>query len=145
LKNLQGGKQTLRSSWALATILIVAAGVAGGVFTATESAVIAVIYSLFVSVAVYRGLNRKGLRKVLGDAVNLLSVILILICTSCLFGFLMAYLKVPVIASSAIKSITDNPIALALLLNLILLILGCVMDMAPIILIATPILPIAYN
>lgn len=139
-------KQVFRSFWALATILIVVVGVVGGVFTATESAAIAVIYSLFVSMVVYRGLKWKGVWKVLGDSVNLLSIILILISTSCLFGFLMAYLKVPVIASDAIKSITDNPIVLALLLNLILLILGCVMDMAPIILIATPILlPIATS
>ncbi len=139
-------KQSLRSFWALATIIIVVVGVIGGVFTPTESAAIAVIYSLFISIFVYKGLNWKGLWKVLGDAVNLLSLVLILISTSGLFGFLLAYLKVPAIASNAIMSITSNPIGLALLLNLILLILGCVMDMAPIILIATPILlPLATS
>lgn len=138
--------QGMRSFWALATIIIVVVGVIGGVFTPTESAAIAVIYSLFISVFVYKGLNWKGLWKVLGDAVNLLSLVLILISTSGLFGFLLAYLKVPAIASNAIMSITSNPIGLALLLNLILLILGCVMDMAPIILIATPILlPLATS
>ncbi|MFH1880618.1 MAG: TRAP transporter large permease [Bacillota bacterium] len=139
-------RQFLNSFWALATILIVVVGVIGGVFTPTESAAIAVIYSLFISMAVYKGLNWKGLWKVLGDCVNLLAIVLILISTSGLFGFLLAYLKVPAMASNAIMSITQNPIALALLLNLILLILGCVMDMAPIILIATPILlPLAVS
>jgi tripartite ATP-independent transporter DctM subunit len=139
-------RQILRSFWALATIIIVVVGVIGGVFTPTESAAIAVIYSLFISLFVYRGLNWRGLWKVLGDAVNLLSIVLILISTSGLFGFLLAYLKVPLIASKAIMSITSNPIGLALLINLILLILGCVMDMAPIILITTPILlPLAQS
>ncbi len=138
--------QLFRSFWALATIIIVVVGVIGGVFTPTESAAIAVLYSLFISLFVYKGLNAKGLWKVLGDAVNLLSIVLILISTSGLFGFLLAYLKVPLLASNAIMSITQNPIGLALLINLILLVLGCVMDMAPIILIATPILlPLATS
>jgi tripartite ATP-independent transporter DctM subunit len=139
-------KQLGKSFWAMATIIIVVVGVIGGVFTPTESAAIAVIYSLFISIFVYKGLNWKGLWKVLGDCVNLLAIVLILISTSGLFGFLLAYLKVPIMASNAIMSITSNPIGLALLLNLILLILGCVMDMAPIILIATPILlPLAVS
>ena len=82
----------------------------------------------------------------LGDCVNTLSIVLILISTSSIFGYLLTRLHVPELAANAIISITDNPIALALLLNLILLILGCIMDMAPIILIATPILlPIATS
>ena len=111
-------KQLYKSFWGLATIIIVVVGVVGipgvmkAVFTPTESAAIAVIYSLFISVFVYKGLNWKGLWKVLGDAVNLLSIVLILISTSGLFGFLLAYLKVPAIASNAIMSITSNPIGL---------------------------------
>lgn len=137
-------KHLLVSSWALAAILIVVVGVVGGIFTATESAAIAVIYSLIVSVFVYKGLNWKGVWKVLDQAVNTLSIVLILIATSSIFGFLLTRLNVPTLAANAIIGLTDNPILIALLLNLILLILGCIMDMAPIILIATPILlPIA--
>ena len=74
----------------------------------------------------------------------ILSVVLILISTSSIFGYCLTTLHVPSLAANAIIGITDNPIILALLLNLILLALGCIMDMAPIILIATPILlPIA--
>ena len=139
-------KQLLRSFWALAAIIIVVVGVVGGVFTPTESSAIAVVYSLFVSVFVYKGLNWKGVWRVLGDCVKLLSVVLILIATSKLFGFCLTVLHVPSMAAEAIQSITSNPIALALLLNLILLVLGCVMDMAPIILIVTPILlPLAQS
>lgn len=139
-------KQFSVSFWALAAVLIVVFGVVGGVFTATESAAIAVIYSLIVSVFIYKGLDWKGVWRVLDDCVNTLSIVLILISTSSIFGYLLTRLHVPDLAAKGIVSITDNPILLALLLNLILLVLGCIMDMAPIILIATPILlPIAAS
>lgn len=137
-------KQISVSFWALAAVLIVVVGVVGGVFTATESAAIAVIYSLIVSVYIYKGLDWKGVWRVLGECVDTLSIVLILIATSSIFGFCLTKLHVPSLAATAITDLTTNPIILALLLNLILLVLGCIMDMAPIILIATPILlPIA--
>ena len=104
----------------------------------------AVIYSLIVSVYIYKGLNWKGVWKVLEQCVDTLSIVLILISTSSIFGYCLTTLHVPDMAARAIIGMTNNPIILALLLNLILLVLGCIMDMAPIILIATPILlPIA--
>ncbi len=137
-------RQLLKSSWALAAVIIVVVGVVDGRFTATESAAIAVIYSLFVSVFVYKGLNWKGVWGALEECVNTLSIVLILIATSSVFGNCLTMLHVPELAAKAIIGITDNPIILILLLNIILLVLGCIMDMAPIILIATPILlPIA--
>lgn len=139
-------KQFRTSFWALAAIVIVVFGVIGGAFTATESAAIAVVYSLFVSIYVYKGLTWKSVWKVLDQCVYTLAIVLILIATSAVFGYLLTILKVPTIAANAITGITENPILLALLLNLILLVLGCIMDMAPIILIATPILlPIAQS
>ena len=139
-------KQCWRSIWALAAILIVVVGVVAGVFTATESAAIAVVYSLFVSVYVYKGLNWKGVWTTLGECVETLSIVLILISTSAAFGYCLTILHVPQFAADLITGFSSNPIVLALLINLILLILGCIMDMAPIILIATPILlPIAES
>lgn len=139
-------KQLSVSFWALAAVLIVVFGVVGGLFTATESAAIAVIYSLLVSVFVYKGLDWKGVWNVLSDCVDTLSIVLILIATSSIFGYCLTMLHVPELAANAITGLTNNPILLALLLNLILLVLGCIMDMAPIILIATPILlPIATS
>jgi len=140
------GKQLKTSIWALAAVLIVVVGVVGGVFTATESAAIAVIYSLIVSVFIYKGLNWKGVWDSLGQCVETLSIVLILIATSAAFGYCLTTLHVPDMAANLITSISSNPIVIALLLNLILLILGCIMDMAPIILIATPILlPVATS
>ena len=137
-------KQLGTSFWALAAIIIVVVGVVGGVFTATESAAIAVIYSLIVSVFVYKGLNWKGVWYALDEAVNTLAIVLILIATSSVFGNCLTMLHVPDMAAQAIVGLTSNRVILILLLNVILLVLGMIMDMAPIILIATPILlPIA--
>ena len=139
-------KQLGTSFWALAAILIVVVGVVGGVFTATESAAIAVIYSLIVSVFIYKGLNWKGVWKALEQCIDTLAIVLILIAMSGAFGYCLTNLHVPAKAASLITSVSSSPIVIALLLNLILLVLGMIMDMAPIILIATPILlPVAQN
>lgn len=139
-------RQMKSSFWAMAAILIVVVGVVGGVFTATESAAIAVIYSLLVSVYVYKGLSWKGVWRALDDCVETLSIVLILISISTAFGYCLTTLHVPDMAARALTSLSDNPIVIALLINLILLLLGCIMDMAPIILIATPVLlPIAQS
>ena len=137
-------RQLGTSIWALAAIVIVVFGVVGGAFTATESAAIAVIYSLIVSVFVYKGLDWKGVWKALEECINTLAIVLILISTSAVFGNCLTLLHVPDLAAQAMVGLTENRIILILLLNLILLVLGCIMDMAPIILIATPILlPVA--
>ena len=135
IKNLF--KQLSVSFWALAAVLIVVVGVVCGVFTATESAAIAVIYSLIVSVYIYKGLDWKGVWNELENCINTLSIVLILIATSSIFGFCLTRLHVPDMAANAIVGLTNNPILIALLLNLILLVLGCIMDMSPIILIDT--------
>jgi tripartite ATP-independent transporter DctM subunit len=139
-------KQIGRSFWALAAVLIVVVGVVTGYFTATESSAIAVIYSLIVSVFIYKGLTWKGVWKALEECVDTLSIVLILIATSSIFGYLLTHLHVPQLATKALISVSDSPVVIALLINLILLVLGCIMDMAPIILITTPILlPVATS
>ena len=121
-------------------------GVVGGVFTATESAAIAVIYSLFVSVFIYKGLTWKGVWKSFESCIDTLAIVLILIAMSGAFGYCLTNLHVPAKAAALITGISNSPIITALLLNVILLVLGMIMDMAPIILIATPILlPVATS
>lgn len=139
-------EQLKTSIWALAAILIVVVGVVCGVFTATESAAIAVIYSLLVSLFVYKGITLKQAWGILSECIETLSIVLILCATSSIFGYCLTYLHVPDLASQAITSISSNPVVVILLINVILLFLGCIMDMAPIILIATPILlPLAQQ
>ena len=140
------GKEFATSIWAMSAILIVVVGVCAGVFTATESAAIAVIYSLIVSLYVYKGLTWKGVWKALDQCVDTLSIVLILIATSNAFGYMLTKLHVPSLAANLITGVSDNPYVIAILLNVILLVLGMIMDMAPIILITTPILlPIATS
>ena len=139
-------KQIGQSIWALLAVLIVVVGVVGGVFTATESAAIAVIYSLIVSVYIYRGLNWKGVWKSLEQCIDTLAIVLILISLSSAFGYCLTNLHVPAKAATFITSISSNRIVVILMLNVIILLLGMIMDMAPIILIATPILlPVALE
>ncbi len=139
-------KQLSISIWALAALLIVIVGVVGGVFTATESAAIAVIYSLLVSLYVYKGINWKGVWNALDQCVDTLSIVLILIATSKVFANCLTLLHVPELAANSIIGLTNNRVVIAILIDLILLLLGCIMDMAPIILIATPVLlPIAVE
>ena len=139
-------KQIGKSIWALLAVLIVVVGVVGGVFTATESAAIAVIYSLIVSVYIYKGLDWKGVWKSLEQCIDTLAIVLILISLSGAFGYCLTTLHVPAKAATFITTLSSNRIVIILLLNLILLVLGMIMDMAPIILIATPILlPVAMS
>ncbi len=127
-------KQLGTSFWALAAILIVVVGVVGGVFTATESAFI------------YKGLNWKGVWHALESCIDTLAIVLILISLSGAFGYCLTNLHVPAKAAALITGVSSNPVVIALLINLILLVLGMIMDMAPIILIATPILlPVATS
>ena len=140
------GRQLLKSIWALLAVLLVIVGVVGGVFTATESAAIAVVYSLLVSVFIYKGLNWKGVWKSLDTCIETLGIVLILIAMSTAFGTCLTLLHVPDKAAALITGISSNPVVIILMLNLILLVLGTIMDMAPIILIATPILlPVAMR
>ncbi len=144
LKNF--GKQFIKSIWALLAVLIVIAGVVGGIFTATESAAIAVVYSLLVSVFVYKGLNWKGVWKSLDTCIETLGIVLVLIAMSAAFGTCLTLLHVPDKAAALITGISSSPVVVIILLNVILLVLGMIMDMAPIILIATPILlPVAMQ
>jgi tripartite ATP-independent transporter DctM subunit len=140
------GREFLRTFWALAVIFIVVVGVVAGIFTATESAAIAVVYCLFVSVHVYKGLKWRNVWGVLNNAIEVLSIVMILIGISAVFGYCLTILRVPALAAEFVISITDNPIFIFLLINIALLLLGSIMDMAPVILIATPILlPLATS
>ena len=127
-------KQLLHSIWALLAVLIVIVGVVGGAFTATESAAIAVIYSLLVSVFIYKGLNWAGVWRSLNTCIETLGIVLILIAMSSAFGTCLTLLHVPDKAAALITGISSNPVVVILMLNLILLVLGMIMDMAPILL-----------
>ncbi|MGC7873729.1 TRAP transporter large permease [Desulfosporosinus sp. SYSU MS00001] len=128
----------------LTTALIIVAGVLLGVFTANESAAIAVVYSLILVIVVFREVTFKNINHILIETFRKLAVVLFLIAASSAFAWFLSYLRIPDMVMTFITSISSNKYVVLLLLNVILLVLGMIMDMAPLILIATPILlPVA--
>jgi tripartite ATP-independent transporter DctM subunit len=120
-------------------IFIIFGGVRSGVFTATESSCIAVVYALLVTVLVYRQMDLAGFVEATLGAVRTTAMVLLVIGTAGAFGWLMAFLQVPATITAAMKAVSDDPIAVLLMINLALLVLGTFMDMAPMIIICTPI------
>ena len=129
-----------KSIWGLGTVLIVVVGVVFGIFTATESAAIACVYALIVSMCVYREMNFKELIQVVKSSLKTLATVLVLISASGPFGFCITYLKIPEMVVNAMLGLTDSKFLLLLLINLIILVLGTILGMAAIIVIVTPIL-----
>lgn len=134
------------SIFGMCTVIIIMLGVLTGLFTATESAAIAVVWAVLVTFLFYRELPFRELWNILERALGTLSIIMILMGISSAFGWLLAYLKVPEMVINGIMGMTSNKIVILLLINLILLFLGMIMDMSSIIIITTPILlPIALS
>lgn len=129
-----------QSIWGLGTIIIVVVGVVTGCFTATESAAIACLYAIIISLFVYREMKIKDLIPIFKNSIKVLSTVLILIAASGPFGFCITYLRIPDMVVSGILALTSNKFILILLINLIILLLGTILGMAPIIVIVTPIL-----
>ena len=128
----------------LVLVAIIFGGVRSGIFTASESSNIAVVYALFVTLFVYRTLSFEDFVESTFAAVRTTAMVLMVIGCAAAFGWLLAYTKVPATLVSYLKEVSDNPIIILLLLNLILLALGTFMDMSPLIVITTPIfLPVA--
>lgn len=128
----------------LILVAIIFFGVRSGIFTASESSNIAVVYALAVTFFVYRTLSFHDFIEATFAAVRTTAMVLLVIGCAAAFGWLLAYTKVPATMVMALQNISDNPIVILLLLNLVLLILGTFMDMSPLIVITTPIfLPVA--
>lgn len=128
----------------LLLIAIIFGGVRSGIFTATESSCIAVIYALLVTLLIYRQLSWKDFVHATMGAVRTTAMVLLIIGCAAAFSWLMAFLRVPATLVAWMQTLSDNPIMILLLLNVIMLVLGTFMDMGPTIIITTPIfLPIA--
>ncbi len=137
-------RQSLRIIWegllSLFAAVIIVVGIAAGVFTATEASAVAVLYAAFLGFFVYRELKLKDLWPIFVDSVKTTAVVLLLIGTASAFGWMMTYLQIPAQVMVFFLSLTHNPFVILLLINVLLLVLGCVMDVAPLIVIVTPVL-----
>jgi tripartite ATP-independent transporter DctM subunit len=130
----------------LLIIVIILVGILSGVFTATESAAIAVIYAIALASLVYRSLSRQQFLKAAAKAVKTTGIVLLLIGVSNTFGYLISLYSVADLTGQALSSISTNPWMIFLLVNVILFVLGTFLDMAATILICTPIfLPICMQ
>jgi tripartite ATP-independent transporter DctM subunit len=126
--------------WGLMTMVIILGGILSGIFTATESAAIAVIWAFFVTMCIYRDYKWRDLPKLVHRTVKTLSIVMILIGFAAAFGYIMTLMQIPLKITTALSSLSDNRYVILLLINVLLLVLGTLMDMAPLILIMTPIL-----
>jgi tripartite ATP-independent transporter DctM subunit len=140
------GRSLLVALPGLLLIAIIFGGVRSGVFTATESSCIAVFYAIIVTLTVYRSLSWKAFVQATLGAVRTTAMVLLIIGTAASFAWLMAYLKIPAQLIDWLGTVSQDPLVILLLINVILLVLGTFMDMGPTIVIATPIfLPVAMH
>lgn len=123
----------------LALIGIIVGGVRSGIFTATESSMIAVAYALLVTLLIYRSMSWPDFVAATMNAARTTAMVLLVIGSAASFGWLLALLQVPTAAVQLMQNISDNPLVIFLLINIVLMLLGCFMDMSPLIIITTPI------
>lgn len=127
----------------LLLIIIVIGGIIAGVFTATEGSVVAVVYSLVLSLVFYKSIKLKDLPKIFIESAEMTGIIIFLIGVSGIMSWVMAFTNIPEAVSAGMLAISDSKIVILLLINIILLVVGTFMDMTPAVLIFTPIfLPI---
>jgi len=136
----QLGRATLFAVPGIITAVIIMGGILSGIFTPTESSAIAVIYTIAVGALVYRTLGLKRFVEAAIQSVKITAMVLMIIGSATAFGYALAIMETPAQLANLITSITDNPILVLLIVNVILLFLGTFMDMSPLIVITTPIL-----
>jgi tripartite ATP-independent transporter DctM subunit len=125
--------------WGLGTVVIIMGGILSGVFTATESAAVACVYAFLVTFLVYRDYKWSELPRLVHRVVKTVAMVMMLIGFSVAFGYLMALMQIPARMTQFFLGISDNKYVFLLLVNILLLILGTFMDLAPMLLICTPI------
>ncbi|RJT19690.1 TRAP transporter large permease [Buttiauxella izardii] len=126
--------------WGLMTVVIILGGILTGVFTATESAAVACVWAFFVTMFIYRDYKWNELPKLMFRTVKTVSIVMILIGFAAAFGAVMTYMQLPSRITEFFTSLSDNKYVILMYLNVMLLLIGTLMDMAPIILILTPVL-----
>ncbi|WP_298313977.1 TRAP transporter large permease [uncultured Aquimarina sp.] len=138
-------KRFLDALPSLLLLVVVIGGIVAGIFTATEASAIAVIYTFVLAMA-YKEISFKSIASILLETIKTSSIVLLLIATSIAMSWVMSYENIPQEISNALLSVSENPIIILILINLILLFVGVFMDMTPAILIFTPIfLPIVTD
>jgi tripartite ATP-independent transporter DctM subunit len=134
------------AAWALMVPVIILGGILSGVFTATEAGAVAAVYSLFVAMFVHRELKPRDLHPIVLGAVITTAQVMIIIAAASIFGWLLAAQRFPVMAVDALVALTSNPTVAILLVILLLLVIGCVMEILAAAIVLIPVLfPIAAH
>lgn len=133
------GKAFVESFWALLMPVIILGGIYGGIFTPTEAAAVAVFYGLIIGLFVYRELSLKNLPQVLVSASRTTAMIMLIIATAQVFGWIMTSERVPDAVAKSILGITDSRVMILLVINIMLLFVGCFMETNAALIILTPI------
>jgi TRAP-type C4-dicarboxylate transport system permease large subunit len=139
IKFNQIGKIVLDAVWGMVTIVIILGGILSGVFTPTESGAVACVYAFLVTMFVYRDVKWSEIPKLIGRVIRTVGMVMIMIGFSISFGYMMALLQVPAIATQFFINISSDKYTFLLWINILLLLLGTFMDLAPMLLICTPI------
>jgi len=126
--------------WGMMTMVIILGGILSGVFTANESASIAVVWAFFVTMFIYRDYKWRDLPKLVHRTVKTVTIVMILIGFAAAFGYLMTLMMIPLRVTTFLTELSDNKYVILGLINILLIVLGTLMDMSPLILILTPIL-----
>ena len=132
-------KIVVEAFWGLLTVVIIIGGILSGIFTPTESAAVACIYSFLVTMFIYRDYKWRELPQLVARVVRTVGMVMIMIGFSVAFGYMMAIMQVPAKVTAFFLTIADDKYTFLLLVNILLLVLGTFMDLAPMLLICTPI------
>src|SRR6267154_1410781 len=139
-------KITIDAAWGMVTLVIILGGILGGIFTAIEAGAVACIWAFFVTMFIYRDYRWRDLPVLLHRTLRTVAMVLTLIACASSVGYIMALTQMPAKMTAFFLSISDNKYVILFLINILLLVLGTLVDMAPSILIATPILlPVMKN
>ena len=133
-------KITIDALWGLITVFIIIAGILLGIFTAVEAGAVACIWAFGVTMFIYRDYRWKDLPGLVHRTLKTVAMVMTLIAMASSFGYVMALMQLPAKITAFFLSVSDNKYIILMLINVMLLVLGCLMDMAPLILICTPIL-----
>lgn len=133
-------KITIDAAWGLITIVIIIGGILFGVFTAIEAGAVATIWAFCVTMFIYRDYRWRDLPALVHRTLKTVAMVMTLIAMASSFGYVMALMQLPMKITEFFLSVSENKYVILMLINFMLLVLGCLMDMAPLILICTPIL-----
>jgi tripartite ATP-independent transporter DctM subunit len=139
-------KISIEAGWGLITLVIILGGILGGIFTAIEAGAVACAWAFFVTMFIYRDYKWRDLPRLVHRTLRTVAMVMTLIACASSVGYVMALTQMPAKITAFFLTISDNKYVILFLVNLLLIVLGCLVDMAPSILICTPILlPVMIN